>query len=65
MVRRLAAVALLALPVVVAFGRGGYFDAARLRAGIAACLLAALAARALRRCPAAAPPASRSAAWRR
>ena len=44
MVRRLAAVALLALPVLVAFGRGGYFDAARLRAGIAACLLAALAA---------------------
>ncbi len=47
MVRRLhviAAVALLALPVAVAFGRGGYFDAARLRAGIAACLLAALAA---------------------
>ena len=44
MVRRLAAVALLVLPVLVAFGRGGYFDAARLRAGIAACLLAALAA---------------------
>ena len=30
--------------MAVAFGRGGYFDAARLRAGIAACLLAALAA---------------------
>jgi hypothetical protein len=44
MVRRLAAAALLVLPVAVAFGRGGYFDAARLRAGIAACLLAALAA---------------------
>ena len=47
MLRRLrviAAVALLALPVLVAFGRGGYFDAARLRAGIAACLLAAIAA---------------------
>lgn len=39
-----AAVALLALPTLVAFGRGGYFDAARLRAGIAACLLAAVAA---------------------
>ena len=40
----LAAIALLALPAVVAFARGGYFDAARLRAGIAACLLAAVAA---------------------
>jgi O-antigen ligase len=39
----LAAIALLALPTIVAFARGGYFDAARLRAGIAACLLAALA----------------------
>ena len=40
----------------VAFGRGGYFDAARLRAGIAACLLAALAAAvAPRRCRAARP----------
>ena len=40
----LAAIALLALPTLVAFARGGYFDAARLRAGIAACLLAAIAA---------------------
>jgi hypothetical protein len=40
----LAAIALLALPAIVAFARGGYFDAARLRAGIAACLLAAVAA---------------------
>lgn len=43
-VHLIAAIALLALPAVVAFGRGGYFDAARLRAGIAACLLAAIAA---------------------
>ncbi len=40
----LAAIALLALPTLVAFARGGYFDAARLRAGIAACVLAAVAA---------------------
>ena len=40
----LAAAALLILPTAVAFSRGGYFDASRVRAGIAACLLAALAA---------------------
>jgi hypothetical protein len=40
----LAACGLLLLPAVLAFSRGGYFDAARLRAGIAACLLAALGA---------------------
>ncbi len=43
--RRLRAVVaggLLLLPVVVAFSRGGYFDAARLRAGVAACVLAAI-----------------------
>ena len=44
MLRPIAAAALLALPTVLAFARGGYFDAARLRAGIAACLLAAVAA---------------------
>jgi hypothetical protein len=38
---------LLLLPVVVAFSRGGYFDAARLRAGIVACVLAAAAVLAL------------------
>src|SRR3954452_1616826 len=43
-VRAAAAAGLLLLPVVVAFSRGGYFDAARLRAGIAACALAAIAA---------------------
>jgi hypothetical protein len=37
------AVALLALPFATSLGRGGYFDVARLRAGVAACLLAALA----------------------
>jgi hypothetical protein len=45
--RRVTAVAaggLLLLPVIVALSRGGYFDAARLRAGIAACVLAAVAA---------------------
>jgi len=40
----LAAGGLLLLPVVLAFSRGGYFDAARLRAAIAACVLAAVAA---------------------
>ncbi|WP_028059689.1 O-antigen ligase family protein [Candidatus Solirubrobacter pratensis] len=45
--RRVSAVAaggLLLLPVVLAFSRGGYFDAARIRAAIAACVLAAVAA---------------------
>jgi O-antigen ligase len=45
--RRASAVAaggLLLLPLVLAFSRGGYFDAARLRAAIAACLLLAVAA---------------------
>ena len=40
-VRDVVAGGLLLLPVVVAFSRGGYFDAARLRAGIVACVLAA------------------------
>ncbi len=40
-VRAIVAGGLLLLPVIVAFSRGGYFDAARLRAGIAACVLAA------------------------
>jgi O-antigen ligase len=40
----LAAGGLLLLPALLAFSRGGYFDAARLRAAIAACLLAAVAA---------------------
>lgn len=47
MSRRASAVAaggLLLLPVVLAFSRGGYFDAARIRAGIAACVLVAVAA---------------------
>jgi len=39
-----ATAVLLALPTVVGFARGGYFDGARLKAGIAACLLAAIAA---------------------
>jgi O-Antigen ligase len=39
--RTAAAAGLLLLPVIVAFSRGGYFDAARLRAGIVACVLAA------------------------
>jgi O-antigen ligase len=45
--RRASAVAaggLLLLPAILAFSRGGYFDAARIRAGIAACVLAAAAA---------------------
>jgi hypothetical protein len=45
--RRVLAVAaggLLLLPTILAFSRGGYFDAARIRAGIFACLLAAVAA---------------------
>jgi hypothetical protein len=42
-VRAVVAGGLLLLPVIVAFSRGGYFDAARLRAGIAACVLAAAA----------------------
>jgi hypothetical protein len=45
--RRVSAAAaggLLLLPAVLAFSRGGYFDAARIRAGIAACALAAVAA---------------------
>jgi hypothetical protein len=45
--RRVSAVAaggLLLLPAILAFSRGGYFDAARIRAGIAACALAAVAA---------------------
>jgi O-antigen ligase len=45
--RRASAVAaggLVLLPVLLAFSRGGYFDAARIRAGIAACVLAAAAA---------------------
>ena len=40
----LAAGGLLLLPAVLAFSRGGYFDAARIRAGIAACVLAAVGA---------------------
>jgi O-antigen ligase len=40
----LAAGGLLVLPAVLAFSRGGYFDAARIRAGIAACVLAAVGA---------------------
>src|SRR5205823_2154640 len=40
----LAAGGLLLLPAVLAFSRGGYFDAARIRAAIAACVLAAVGA---------------------
>ena len=39
-----AAVALLALPTVLAFFSGGFFDEARLWAGLAACVLLAVAA---------------------
>jgi O-antigen ligase len=42
--RRLAAAALLALPALLAFGRGGYFGVTRVRVAILACLLLALAA---------------------
>src|SRR3954452_16673549 len=42
--RRLAAAALLALPALLAFGRGGYFGVARLRGAILAWLLLAVAA---------------------
>ena len=43
--RRLAAAALLALPALLAFGRGGYFGVTRLSAWRSlACLLLALAA---------------------
>ena len=42
--RRFAAAALLALPALLAFGRGGYFGVARVRVAILACLLLALAA---------------------
>ena len=42
--RRLAAAALLVLPALLAFGRGGYFDVTRVRVAILACLLLALAA---------------------
>src|SRR4051794_998303 len=42
--RRLAAAALLALPALSAFGRGGYFGATRTRVAILATLLLALAA---------------------
>src|SRR3954470_22580399 len=42
--RRFAAAALLALPALLAFGRGGYFGVARLRGAILAWLLLAVAA---------------------
>ena len=42
--RRLAAAALLALPALLAFGRGGYFAVTRVRVAILACLLLAVAA---------------------
>jgi O-antigen ligase len=42
--RRLAAAALLALPALLAFGRGGYFAVTRVRGAILACLLLAVAA---------------------
>ena len=42
--RRLAAAALLALPALLAFGRGGYFPVTRVRVAILACLLLAVAA---------------------
>jgi hypothetical protein len=38
-----ATAGLLLLPLVLAFSQGGYFDTARIRAGIAACLIAAVA----------------------
>src|SRR3954470_23957606 len=41
--RRLPAVALLALPALLAFGRGGYFGVTRVRVAILACLLLAVA----------------------
>lgn len=42
--RRYAAAALLALPALLAFGSGGYFDVARVRGAFFACLLLAVAA---------------------
>jgi hypothetical protein len=42
--RRLAAAALLALPALLAFGRGGYFGVTRVRVAILACLILAAAA---------------------
>ena len=42
--RRLAAAALLALPALLAFGRGGYFPVTRVRVAILACVLLAAAA---------------------
>jgi hypothetical protein len=42
--RRLAAAALLALPALLAFGRGGYFAVARVRGGLLAFALLAVAA---------------------
>jgi hypothetical protein len=39
-----ATAGLFLLPLVLAFSQGGYFDTARLRAAIAACLIAAVAA---------------------
>ena len=42
--RRFAAAALLALPALLAFGRGGYFGVTRVRVAILACVLLALAA---------------------
>src|SRR3954452_19808549 len=42
--RRTPAAALLALPALLAFGRGGYFGVTRVRVAILACLLLALAA---------------------
>ncbi|MDA0182645.1 O-antigen ligase family protein [Solirubrobacter phytolaccae] len=42
--RRLAAAALLALPALLAFGRGGYFGVTRVRVALLACVLLAVAA---------------------
>ncbi|HWK28880.1 MAG TPA: O-antigen ligase family protein [Solirubrobacter sp.] len=42
--RRLTAAALLILPALLAFGRGGYFAVTRVRVAILACLLLAVAA---------------------
>jgi hypothetical protein len=42
--RRFAAAALLALPALLAFGRGGYFGVTRVRVALLACLLLAVAA---------------------